>query len=96
MIKYPKTETVFNRDNNIKYIVKLKPDKKLEYTTINKFFCGELLIRDAQMIFKLNGSNDAIVIIPMDWIEYMAPSKVHWGLDKDGLPNIKVGDRFIL
>lgn len=27
----------------IKYIVKLKSDKKLEYTTINRSFCGELI-----------------------------------------------------
>lgn len=29
------------------------------------------------MVFKLNGSG-ALVIIPFDWIEYMAPSKVYW------------------
>lgn len=66
----------------IKYIVRLKSDKKLEYTTINRDFCGELITDGPQMVFKLNGSG-ALVIIPFDWIEYMAPSKVHWELERE-------------
>lgn len=62
------------------YIVGIKDEyrDRLSLTTINKEFCGKLIHRTFKSLwFKLNGSN-AYVVIPEQWIEYLAPSKVLW------------------
>ena len=68
---------------DIVYIVRVKPEFQINFkgTTINHKFAGKILaqIRDAY-VFELNGAYDAIVIIPFDWIECMAPSKAHFEL----------------
>lgn len=68
---------------DIVYIVRVKPEFQLNFkgTTINHKFAGKILaqIRDAY-VFELNGAYSAIVIIPFNWIECMAPSKVHFEL----------------
>lgn len=62
---------------DIVYIVALKDcyKKYLELTTINKIFCGKYIKSEyGNVYFELNGIK-AVVIIPEEWIEYMAPSK---------------------
>lgn len=66
------------KKNKIKYIVKLKDDFYMPKTTIKKQFCGSIEnIAGNQIYFKLHGSN-ALVIIPHNKIEWMAPSKILW------------------
>lgn len=65
---------------NIYYIVGIKNERfpSLKNTTINKEFCGRIVkITENNTFFKLNGS-EVNVIIPTDWIEYLAPSKLLW------------------
>ena len=66
---------------DVVYIVRIKPEFQINFkdTTINHKFAGKILaqIRDAY-VFELNSSTKAMVIIPLDWIECMAPSKAHW------------------
>ena len=62
---------------DIVYIVTLKDEyrKYLELTTVDKMFCGRYIKSEYQKVyFELNGSK-AVVIIPEEWIEFMAPSK---------------------
>jgi hypothetical protein len=70
-------------NKNIQYIVKIQ-DKyafELHLTTIRTTFCGKLVNNSFNhFFFELNGSN-ALVVVPISWIEYMAPSKRHWELD---------------
>lgn len=84
METFPKKETEQPQNNtDVVYIVKVKPEFQTNFkdTTINHKFAGKILaqIRDAY-VFELNESSKAIVIIPSDWIECMAPSKVHFEL----------------
>lgn len=70
------------RIENILYIVKIKERylEKLSKTTLkNGRFAGILLKSGENMAFELNGSSKAIIIIPYNWIEYMAPSLLNWG-----------------
>lgn len=64
----------------VPYIVTIKDQylDKLVSTTIRKTFCG-YLVNDAgdNFYFELNG-NRMMVIIKHNWIEFMAPSKVHF------------------
>lgn len=68
---------------DIVYIVRVKSEFQINFkdTTINHNFAGKILaqIRDAY-VFELNSPTKAMVIIPFDWIECMAPSKVHFEL----------------
>jgi hypothetical protein len=68
---------------DIYYIVTLKDsiiDSGFYKTTACHRFCGRLVNQNyGNFYFELNGS-DALVIIPHSWIEWMAPSKVHWDL----------------
>lgn len=76
-------------NNEIYYIVGIKSERipNLESTTINKSFCGKIIKATKEStFFELNGSG-AKVIIPTDWIEYLAPSKVLWGRRKIKLHN---------
>ena len=70
---------------DIVYIVRVKSEFQINFkdTTINHKFAGKILaqIRDAY-VFELNSPTKAIVIIPFDWIECMAPSKIHFELMK--------------
>lgn len=70
---------------DIYYIVKIKEDvvdSSFYHTTIRHKFCGRLVNQNyGNFYFELNGA-DALVIIPHSWIEWMAPSKVHWDLMK--------------
>lgn len=62
---------------DIVYIVTLKDEyrKYLELTTVDKIFCGKYIKSEYKKVyFELNNSK-AIVIIPEEWIEFMAPSK---------------------
>ena len=82
METFPKKETEQPQNNiDVVYIVRIKPEFQTNFkdTTINHEFAGKILaqIRDAY-VFELNSSTKAIVIIPLDWIECMAPSKIHW------------------
>lgn len=84
--EYRRAYDVMNRteNNEIYYIVGIKGERisNLESTTINKSFCGKIInITEESAFFELNGSG-AKVIIPTDWIEYLAPSKVLWGRRK--------------
>lgn len=63
------------------YIVRIKEAyrNELKLTTIGKEFCGKL-IRQAShenLVFELLHSN-ALVVIPVKWIEFCAPSKMLW------------------
>ena len=66
--------------DDIYYIVSIK-DKyknKLKLTTISKEFCGKFHHQAHGIVwFKLNGSG-ALVAVPDEWIEYIAPSKILW------------------
>ena len=67
-------------NQDIYYIVRLKERyrQELYLTTIIKDFCGKILNQTGSNIyFELNGSN-ALVIIPHEWIEWLAPSKKLW------------------
>lgn len=82
MKTFPKKETEQPQNNtNVVYIVRVKPEFQINFkdTTINHKFAGKILaqIRDAY-VFELNSLTKAMVIIPFDWIECMAPSKIHW------------------
>lgn len=71
-------------DRDIYYIVKVKEngivDNLFYKTTAGHSFCGKLVNQNlGNFYFELNGS-EALVIIPHGWIEWMAPSKVHWDL----------------
>lgn len=77
-----KQKSIDNKD--IYYIVKVKDvtDDMFCKTTVNKMFCGKLVNQnDGKFYFELNGSN-ALVIIPHGWIEWMAPSKVLWDMQR--------------
>ena len=76
---------------DIYYIVKIDRNKvdsnELGYmfykTTCSNLFCGRLVNENnGRFYFELN-NNDALVIIPHSWIEWMAPSKILWE-EKDG------------
>lgn len=62
-------------DKRIRYIVKLKDNFHMWGTTINNEFCGAIEnITDTSIYFMLNGCN-ALVIVPHNEIEWMAPSE---------------------
>lgn len=76
---------------DVYYIVKIDRNKvdgnELGYmfykTTCSNLFCGRLVNENSgRFYFELN-NNDALVIIPHSWIEWMAPSKILWE-KKDG------------
>lgn len=84
METFPKKKTEQPQNNtDVVYIVRVKPEFQINFkdTTINHKFAGKILaqIRDAY-VFELNSPTKAMVIIPFDWIECMAPSKIHFGL----------------
>ena len=68
---------------DIYYIVTVREgilDPLWDKTTTRNTFCGKLVNQNnGRFYFELNGS-DALVIIPHDWIDWMAPSKVLWDL----------------
>lgn len=70
-------------DKDVYYIVKIKDDvgdATFYKTTASRMFCGALVNQNGDhFYFELNGSK-SLVIIPHGWIEWMAPSKVHWDL----------------
>lgn len=64
-------------EKGIYYIVNIKERYKydLHLTTITDQFCGKIVNQTGSNIyFNLYGS-EALVIIPHDWIEWLAPSK---------------------
>lgn len=68
------------KNPEIYYIVSLKERYiyELRLTTIRKEFCGRIENQTGTNIyFRLNES-DALIIIPHDWIEWMAPAKKLW------------------
>lgn len=78
-VKSPKKEM-----QNIYYIVRLKERYRQELclTTITRDFCGKIVNQTAENIyFELNGS-DALVIIPHNWIKWLAPSEKLWNINK--------------
>lgn len=66
---------------DIYYLVRLKDDIQDEMyykSTIKNKFCGKIVHQEnGKIFFELNNS-DALVIIPYDWILWLAPSKVLW------------------
>lgn len=71
----------------VRYIVSLKDDFQMYKTTIRRQFCGTLEnISSTSLFFRLNGS-DALVIVPHNKIEWMAPSKEFWdrGCNKEDI-----------
>ena len=63
------------------YLVKINKenieDNLFYKTTIKNNFCGKLIQCNCkQMIFELNGSRKDLVIIPLKWIKWMAPSAI--------------------
>lgn len=76
---------------DIVYVVKI--DKKVaggthlgymfDTTTCSELFCGRLVNQEnGKFYFELNGS-EALIIIPHRWIQWMAPSKNHWHINKE-------------
>lgn len=71
------------KNNDYYYLVKLdmyKVEDALWYKTTCEtgFFCGKLVNHTgSNFYFELNCSN-ALVIIPHNWIKWMAPSRVLW------------------
>ena len=62
-------------NKKIRYIVKLQEDFCMPKTTIKHSFCGSIIhTTSASIIFQLNGCGGH-VIIPINKIEWMAPSK---------------------
>lgn len=65
-------------NNKIRYIVHLKDRFYMPKTTITREFCGYIdNIAGNTIYFRLHGSN-ALVIIPHNEIEWMAPSRILW------------------
>ena len=72
-------------DKRIRYIVKLKDDFYMSGTTIGNKFCGAIEnITGTSIYFMLNDCN-ALVIVPHNKIEWMAPSEKLFkeGYDKE-------------
>ena len=71
-------EEILNK-KDIYYIVGIKNERlsSLKDTDINiKELCARIVkITESNTFFKINGS-EVNVIIPTDWIEYFAPSKL--------------------
>ncbi len=68
------------KEPEIYYIVNIKDRYiyELHLTTITREFCGRIENQTSTSIyFRLNGS-DALVIIPHNWIKWMAPAKKLW------------------
>lgn len=68
------------KESEIYYIISIKERyiSELHLTTITKEFCGRIENQTSTSIyFRLNVSN-ALVIIPHNWIEWMAPAKKLW------------------
>ena len=81
METFPKKEkTEPKEDSDVYYIVTLNGwgQDKLRGTTVAYQFCAKVIQHSPKMIFELNSPTKALVIIPFNWIESMAPSKVHW------------------
>lgn len=71
------------KNPEIYYVVSIKDRYicKLHLTTITKEFCGRIENQTSTSIyFRLNCS-DALVIIPHNWIEWMAPAKKLWQIN---------------
>jgi hypothetical protein len=65
-------------NNKVRYIVRLKDDFKMSETTIRHTFCAFITsISNCHIYFRLHGSN-AVVIVPYDKIDWMAPSQKLW------------------
>lgn len=75
-----KAKTEPKDDSDVYYIVTLNEQgqDKLRGTTTAYRFCAKVIQHSPKMIFELNSPTKALVIIPFNWIESMAPSKVHW------------------
>ena len=76
---------------DIVYVVKIDKNvadsARLGYmfdtTTCSELFCGRLVNQEnGKFYFELNGSK-ALIIIPHRWIQWMAPSKKHWHINKE-------------
>lgn len=73
-------DSTMNKDD-IYYIVKIKEQylSNLKLTTISSgYFCGRIIMTDSNYVFRLNGAPGAIVEIPRDYIEFVAPSRILW------------------
>lgn len=72
-----------NTKEDIYYLVIVREnilDPLWDKTTTHNTFCGKLVNQNnGRFYFELNGSG-ALVIIPHDWIDWMAPSQVLWDL----------------
>lgn len=67
----------------IYYVVCLKEDFIMPETIISHRFCGYIDQYCAGAIwFRLKGTN-ALVVVPMHELEYMAPSKADWTGEKE-------------
>ena len=68
-----------NEENDLYYIVKLNEriDSELQnLTTIFPRFTGKLVNNNnGNFYFELNGHPNSVIIIPHNWIKWMAPSK---------------------
>ena len=67
-------------EKDIYYIIYIKDEyiEKLNLTTIRKRCCGKFIKQSyGNLYFELNFSK-ALVIIPEEWIECVAPSKELW------------------
>lgn len=65
---------------DIYYIVYIKDEyiDRLHLTTIAKRFCGKFIHQSyGNLYFELNFS-EALVVVPEEWIECLAPSKALW------------------
>ena len=81
METFPKKEkTEPKDDSDVYYIVTLNEQgqDKFRGTTVAYRFCAKVIQHSPKMIFELNSPTKALVIIPFNWIESMAPSKAHW------------------
>ena len=82
---------------DIFYIVEMKEeffwDGGLALTTIKKRFCGRLVNQTGvNFYFELNGS-EALVIVPHEGIEWMAPSKALWDTKKINGGELRITNR---
>lgn len=69
--------------NDIKYMVKIDQKKMDEahlgymfrQTVCGHLFCGRLVNTNGKNFYFEMGEDNALVIIPHDWIEWMGPAK---------------------
>lgn len=78
-IEISKPTHFIEKEKDIYYLVKFKDDiddNSFYLTTVANKMCGKLVNQtDSHFYFELNDIKKSLVIVPHNWIKWMAPSK---------------------